>query len=365
MMTLFYWKFILTSILFSLVIGGLLLHWDKNNRYSRFELLLYSLGLGPVLTVLFLYYLLLIFPWHTHSFYVWIILMLYLVMLIFALRGLVKLGGPMASFFKDKRKLFLVLPLKTKLKRMLYPLTIMILLGTFVVNYVNKTLPTPIEGHDALVYGNFGKLYAQKREIRYVKLMYPASSGFVFIGSQKPAFSLLLTWEMMLNDAQTNENENYEYDLYFRSISGYYGLLIVGITFFWLQRKNKLLALLGLLVLFSGLRFFLMVMDYHLDSYRIFFLTLSWVWLGYTIKNRDRLSFILLGIFSGFAGFIHLIGLLAAGFNLISFFIFSEEPLKTRAWKTAFLILIILACGNFQYILEFLFGSLSGYLTYI
>lgn len=364
-MTFFYFKFFLTSIVFSLIIGGVMMRWNKENKYTAAELVLYALGLGPVFTVLLLYYLFLAVPGKEYIFYIVIILAVYAALAFIGFKGLRRIFQRARDFIKDKKAARRELSSKEKIKRAVYPLIVIILLGVFLVTFVGNTLQTPIEGHDALIYGNFGQLYAYRCQIRYVKVMTVTFGGFVFTGSQKPSFSLLLTWEMMLNGKEVNQNKDYQFDLFFRSISGFYGLLIAAVVFLWLYRKNKFLSLAALVVMVSGLRFMLMIVDYHLDSYRIFFLLMSWIWLGYTIKHKDNLSLFLLGIFSGFTAFAHPIGLLAALFNIIAFLLFDERPFKTRMVNTLWLGLIILACGNIHYPLEIIFGSVSGYLTYI
>ena len=97
----------------------------------------------------------------------------------------------------------------------------------------------------------------------------------------------------------------------------------------------------------------------------MFFLLVSWICLAYTLKHKDNFSLLLLGVFSGFAAFTHLIGLAAALFNGLALFIFYEGGLKTRILKTAVLALLIMASGNIHYLMEFLFGSVSGYISYI
>lgn len=356
-------KLALTNVLFSLVIGAALVRLNKHRSCSTGELVLYSLGLGPVFTVLLLYYLLLLIPGQTHFFYLICILLIYGLIFIFSIKGFQILGVRLKEWIKSAAGIWKGINSREKFKRVVYWGFLLVLLGGFLIVYVGGTLQTPIEHHDALIYGNLGKMYYLQKQVTYSKVMKPAKSGFYFQGSQKPSFSLLLTWEMMLNNEQTNQKPYF--DMYFRSISGYFALLIIGVFFFWLYKKNKYLALLGLLVLFSGFQFFSMMVNYHLDAYRIFFLLVSWIWLAYTIKQKDNFSLFLLGVFSGFAAFTHLIGLMVALFNGLALFIFYEGSLRTRIFKTAALGLLIIASGNIHYLLEFLFGSVSGYVSYI
>lgn len=124
------------------------------------------------------------------------------------------------------------------------------------------------------------------------------------------------------------------------------------------------MALLGIVVLFSGLKFFQVFLSYHLDSYRLFFLILSWVFLAYSLKSKDPLAFFLLGVFSGFTAFTHLIGVLVALVNGLAFFIFQEASFKERLLKTLALSLIILFFGGVHYVLEAVWGARFGFLTY-
>lgn len=363
-MGMFYLKFFLTSILFSLIIGGALVRFNRNKGQGNWELILYSLGLGPVCTVLMLYYLLLFIPGQAHLFYILCILAVYGVIFIFSIKGFRVLGMQIGEWLRNTAATWKGLKPGEKFKRSAYWMFLLVLLVSFLIIYVGNTLQTPLEHHDALIYGNLGKMYYQQQQIKYSKVMRPAEDGFYFQGSQKPSFSLLLTWEMMLNDGETNQSP--QFDLYFRSMSGYYGLLFVGLYFYWLFRKNRYLALLGLLVLFSGLRFFLMMVNYHLDAYRMFFLVISWIWLVYTLKRKDKFSLFLLGMFSGFAGFTHLIGLVVAVFNAMALFIFyeGEGGIKARILKVTAVVLLILALGNFHYFMEALFGPESGFISY-
>ena len=362
-MGIFYLKFFLTSILFSLIIGAALVRFNKINTYSNFELILYSLGLGPVFTVLLLYYFLLFIPGHAHLFYIISVLAIYGVISIFSIKGFHILGVQLKKWVKTSAASWKSMGTKEKFKRAGYWTFLLVLLAGFLILYLGNTLQTPLEHHDALIYGNLGKMYYQQKQVTYSRVMRPAQNGFYFQGSQRPSFSLLLTWEMMLNNKQTNQSPGF--DLYFRSMSGYYGILFLGIYFFWLYRKNRYLALLGLLVVFSGLRFFLMLVNYHLDAYRMFFLVISWIWLAYTIKRKDGFSLFLFGVFSGFTAFTHLIGLVVAVFNVLALFIFYEGSLKARIFKVAAVVLLIAALGNIHYLMDVLFGPEAGFINYI
>jgi hypothetical protein len=224
-MGLFYFKFFLTSILFSLIIGAALVRFKKISTHSNFELILYSLGLGPVFTVLMLYYFLWLIPGQAHLFYIISILAIYGVISIFSVKGFQILGKQLKEWVKSSAVIWKGLGTKEQFKRAGYWTFLLVLLASFLILYLGNTLQTPLEHHDALIYGNLGKMYYQQKQINYSRVVSPARNGFYFQGSQKPSFSLLLTWEMMLNNKQTNQSP--DFDLYFRSMSGYYGILFI------------------------------------------------------------------------------------------------------------------------------------------
>jgi hypothetical protein len=375
-MGLFYIKFILTNILFSLAGGIALVRFNKEGKdykkFSNAELLLYSLGIGPVLTVLVLYFLMLFLPGRGDLFFLVSVLLVYAVLSILGRKSIAPLAAELKDYLSSSVTRFRGFKPLKKAEGILFTLLLAALLVVFLSLYLGNTLRTPLEGHDILTYGNIGKIYYQDKTISYSKNIFDEKSGFYFSGSPKPSFSLLLTWEMMLNRLFRSggpgggQTPDPAFDMYFRSISAYYGLLILALMVYWIYRgtRNKYLALLGILAMLSGLRFFLVLINYHLDSYRVFFLLLSWLFLAYSIKRRDGFSLFLLGMFSGFAAFIHVIGSAVAGLNCLTLFIFLEKPIKERAWKTAVVCLLVLLFGGIHYLLEALYGAQWGFMTY-
>jgi hypothetical protein len=360
-MSYFYFKFLLTNVIFSLLIAAVLIRFSGNERkYSISELLLYSLGLGPVVTGVLLYYLLLLVPGFDVSIYLWIITLFFIALGVISIKTL----GSMLTHIKEFLRNFSAIKDNSISKRRhVYWVVIFVLLAVYLWSYIGLVRVIRIEGHDALIYGNFGKMYYQQQKIIYAKEMVPADNGFMFQGSPKPLFSLLLTWELMLNSEQMNRG--IYFDTYFRSISGYYGLLIVGVMFMWLYRKNRYLALLGILAMLSGLRFFIMLVDHHLDSFRIFFLLVSWIWLAYSIKERDWFSYIMFAMFSGFAAFAHLIGLVIVLIGGGTYFLFSEEKIMQRIYKGLVFLFMLIGLGGIHYILEILIGTQTGFINYL
>ncbi|MCP4152510.1 MAG: hypothetical protein GY757_32540, partial [bacterium] len=382
-MTLFVIKFFLTNIVFSLIIALVLMRYNpavtgpdqpgagakKGKHYSKGELLLYSLGLGPVFTILLLYYLLIFLKGYSNMFYLVSVLLVYLLLFILARpAGIPAILKEIKQTIQAKFRNYRQLSLTRKIPPTLYWIFLIILFTALIYLYLGNSIHTPIEGHDTLIYGNIGKIYYAKKSVSYSAKITDTEKGFVFSSSPKPSFSLILTWEMILNATIGGKEEegphDYTFDMYFRSISAYYALLIVCVQFYWLYKKNRYLALLGIVVLLSGLRFYLMFVNYHLDSYRIFFFILSWIFLVYTMQKKEGYSLFLFGVFTGLAAFTHLIGLVAAVLNVLAYLLFypMEADTKTGTIKKKLVMLIplvaiILIFGGIHYLADALFGA--------
>ena len=353
-MVIFFIKFFVTNVLFSVITGLVLVRYNKENignrKFSNFELMLCSMGTGPVFTGLILYFLLFCLPGLSYTFYLLCIIGIYIVLLFLGRHSIPLLFKEASTFFSQPRKSGTVI----------FILTVLLLVILFFSLYTGSIIHTPIDDHDTLVYGNIGKVYFKDKAIVYSKYIQDPETGFVFSGSPKPSFSLLLTWEMIMNHSLRHQQD----DLYFRSVSAYYAFLILCIAFYWTARKNRWLAILSVITLLSSLRFFLTIVTYHLDSYRIFFLLLSWIFLAYSIKRKDRLSLFLLGIFSGFAAFTHLIGVVTAVVNILTLFLFDQNNFKQKLIRTLTVGLLLLLFGGIHYLLEALYGAKMGFLTY-
>ncbi|MHA1395881.1 MAG: hypothetical protein ACTSRZ_20450 [Promethearchaeota archaeon] len=203
-----------------------------------------------------------------------------------------------------------------------------------------------------MTYGNLGKIYFIEKSINYSGYTPYEPTGIYIRFIKSPSFSLLLTWEKIIGNIF-----NVDRDDYFKTIQVYYGILIILLFLFLLSRKNIDVALLGSLLLISGYAYFYSLINYHLDLYRIYFLLISWIFLGYAIKKEDFFSISLLGIFSGFTAFVHSIGMVVAVFNILAVFIFLKANLKVRLIKTGLVSALIFLFGGLHYFIDIFWGS--------
>ena len=350
-MILFSLQFILTNIVFSVIICVALMRLNREKIHSNLELLLYSLGLGPIFTSLLLYYLLLFFPHNSNLFYFSTVIVIYLILSLLGRKYFSVLWTDIKKKAKNTKKTFKNLSAYYRIEFIVFSLVIILLLASFLFLYATNTLQIPLGGTDALKYGNLGKILFKEKSLEYRWIRTYPKTGFYFIANSAPSFSLFLTWEKIL-DSFFKVNKG----LYYKSLSAYYALLILSVFVFWLSKKSKYLALLSIFALLSGFSFFRTLITQHLDSYRVFFLIISWIFLAYTIEKKDFLSFFLLGIFSGFAAFAHTIGAIFVIFNCFTLFIFMKGNLKNKFSRTSLIIILVIIFGWFHYILDTFWG---------
>lgn len=373
--TLFLIKFFLTNIVFSLIIGLALVRMQTikapDAHSAPGELIFLSLGLGPAVTVLLLYFILLLLPGKSHYFYFGAVWGFYIAIVAFGAAGYPQIFRSLRTSGTVKIASFRAAPLSQKLRgaaTALIPILAIVLFFQFF-GHVKKV---PIEGHDILIYGNIGKYYFQEKKVAYRDYIYNPENGFFFPASPKPAFSLLLTWELLLNECtpgysagETARLSPLAFDLYFRSISGYYALLLVVLILYRLRLEHPWLAIGGAAVLTASLQFMLMFFNHHLDSFRIFFFCASLLLLSRAIRHNTPFNLFLLGMFSGFTAFIHLTGAAAALLIAAAFLVFSRNTLRHKIRDVLILIGYILLFGGMHYFLEAFFGARFGFHTYL
>ena len=348
-MFLFLFKFFITNIVCSVILCSLFAHFNESGRYSNLELLLYSLGLGPAFTALLLYYFFLILPHHSNIFYLILIAAVYFLIAVIGRKSFKHIFGDVKKNVKK------VLSVKGSALGKIEHITLIVIicvpLAVYLFFYLTKILPQPLIGHDILNYGITGRMLFDEKSLAPVWITNFSKSGYIYGALNAPSFSLLLTWEELVNSIFHGNS-----DLYFKSISAYYGLLILSVQYYWVAKKNRWLAVLAVLAMFSGLSFFIKFLFPHIDTYRIFFFIMSFVYLAYAVKKPDYLSVILFGIFSGFAAFAHRIGVVTTVISCVTFIVMMDDSFKLRVIKATIVIMVILAFGGDHYIFDLIWG---------
>ncbi len=356
-MKIFFLQFALTNILFPGTIVCVMKRWDHTNSYSWSVLGIISLGLGPASTSLILYYSLLFIPRRSNSFYIVVVLAVFMV--------LGWLGRSQAAYIikalgsRRRRAWNRFLKFKTREKIASVFFAIILIAAAGFVLFINfkTTLQFPLDEYDALRYATQGKILYQEKAMEYRWINPYPKNGFYGIVHAAPSFPLLLTWEKMTGDLFGSDQ-----DLYFKSISPFYALLILAGVVAWLRPRSKALALSAVAVLISYFPFFVTLFQQHVDSYRIFLLMVSWYFLSSAVGKGDRLSLAMYGISTGFAAFAHTIGAIFALFSFVALLIFLKKPLGTKVKTAGVVAALIFGCGWVHYLLDTLWGF--GWIIY-
>ena len=349
-MILFFFKFAVTNIVFSVILCSIFIRLNKYGKLSNPEILLYSLGLGPAFTTLLLYYFFLTIPYRSNLFYLILIAAVYFLIALIGRKSFKHLFSDITS---NVKKVFTYRrSVRYQIDHIILISIICVPLTIYLYVYLTKILPQPLIGHDILNYGIMGRILFDEKSLAPIWVKIYSNSGFVYNILHPPSFSLLLSWEELINSFFRIKS-----DLYFKSISAYYGFLILGIQYYWVAKKNKWIAILAAFALLSGLGFFLIFFQMSIDSYRIIFIFISWIYLAYAIKEKDFLSLFMLGIFTGFTAFSHRIGVVLAVINCVTFLIILDSNLISKIKKTVILIIFILAFGGNHYIFDIIWGQ--------
>ena len=135
----------LTNIIFSLIIGSVLIRLNKDHIHSNLELLLYSLGTGPIFTVMLLYYLLLFLPHRSSLFYFLFIVIVYSGLLFIGRKSLLLLFSDLWNSAKISIKKISVSNTSKKIELISLALFCILLLILFLIPYLSNTLQLPLE----------------------------------------------------------------------------------------------------------------------------------------------------------------------------------------------------------------------------
>ena len=350
---------------FSIALASFIFKIDTNNLIPSSLKIIFSFGLAPFIITLLLHYLMWIFPFQSAIFYVGIIFSLFSIVFFYSLKAFPKF----LEFVKEKfifiyttnvqekeiaiinNKFFRIYFNKQGVKFETIFIIIISLIACFY--WLLQIIGTPIIGHDMLEYAIQAKHFAREKIIEYIPNRYHAENNFFYVGLHGFSFPLMGTWEYLFSE----NFDVYNNDYFLRSVTGYYSFLVFFLQFVLLKRVNLFLAVFSSLLLFCTYGFYLTVTAYHIDSYRIFMITSSMVLLAMSIKNKNVLLVVLLGLFAGGQAYIHSLGVFIAVFISISFFVFYPSQIKEKVKFSLLLFLTILLSGGIHYIMDVFFGT--------
>lgn len=352
----FMFMFIMTNICFSGIIAFGLIQFNKNKVISNFKIVLLSLGFGPPLTATVLYYLLFFFPYRSDDFYFNAVLIFYLLMLISTLCFII-----WKDDFRHKiNRLLTIINSDFYMKEIKWKavIKIIIIIGLAcsvypaLISYSKGYLLKPLIGHDVLAYGTEGKIYYEEKTLIHKYNKEYSRTGFSNFSRHSPIFPLLLTWEKIVGSKTGSDT-----DYFFKSLSPFYGLLIIIFVFSVLSTKSVYLALLGSISLFSSFIFYRNLFLYHIDLFRIYFFSAALVFLASSIETKDRMQIVLFFITLGFSAAAHSIGTIVSILSALIFILFYKDEIGTRVSYSICVILSLFILGGFHYFYDTIWGA--------
>jgi hypothetical protein len=343
--------FLFTNILFSLFVSAAVLLRVPAEKYRLTEIFLYCLGVGPILTTLLLYYGLLLFPHQGAVFYVVWVATWPLISVFLGRKSFGPLLSEISAAVRGTIARIKCRSLCGKLEAVVWVLLFCMLSMTAARIYFTRVLPAPVDEHDSLHYLILGEIYYEEKSFDFNGYRPYEETGFFSMSLHAPSFSLLHTWELMLGKFL-----DYDDDLYYKSCNLYYIGLLILIQVFWLSRRNRYLALLGVTGLMSGLWFLTSALTFHIDAFRIFFVVVSWIFLYYSLKDGNSFAVLLLGAFSGFAAFSHSMGVAVALINAVVLLLFYQGDWRRKVGTTLTVVLSATIFGGLHYVLDVAVG---------
>ena len=342
----------ISNIIPSFACFGGLCYLDKSKSCRPVDLFVISLGLGPAITVLILYYMLLLVPGQSSLFYFSTILTVYSIILILALKSISenikKTFHSACSFYANHKFQFYC--------------WVMIVL-TFSITWFYWCNTALLADSDVLEYATQAKIFNHTHAIVYDGVRFNDQTCYLYVALHGFSFPLFGTWNFIIGDVLQHSN-----DLYFKSISGYYLLMLAVLIFITLYRiigKNKDYAFLGVLFLFLApvsLEFFCF---FTIDTFRVYFLTAGMIVFLRYMYMPNKFLLTLFGIIGGIMVNSHAIGAIFMPWILISMIIFLKSSFFSRIKNVLYLCLIILLFGGIHYILQVLWGDGWLYPRYI
>lgn len=322
---------------------------------------LLALGLGPAMIVLTLHMLLIVFPQRTSGFYVGTVLTMQSLIALAARRQFVPSAIEALAWlrwlagWRDARR-------GRSWFKAIYAGVLALSLLVVGARAVQALVTLPTVGHDTWEYAALGKSIHHERIITFRYYPFFQHNGFYSVSRHAPSFPLFLTWERMLDDVLgvapgIRHGEVCHKDSLFRSVSLYYGLLLLLGIAHVLAKESRMLAPAGVIAFVGTPASYAAIFAYYVDPFRWFFLNAMLLALHAAVARPSRGRQRILGATAGFAAYAHSIGAVAAGPAVCAFI--AAAPLRWAQRCDAGLRVVAYAtlCGGWHYLLDLCIGT--------
>lgn len=347
--------FILTFFASALILGGVLKNFFQKPKklLNSSEITILSLGFGPALISLLLYFLLLFSPHKTDSFYIIFISAIYIVL------GLAY-RRPFKKYSKEVWSALITFKKRARFLKLDILLMGLLALAVGIYIFV-QAVGYPILSNDGSTYGAFGRYFYEQRSLdNFPMETADEKTGFYFSGAQHPpGLHLLYTWFYMVQG-------NTSFDGLLRIVSPMYALYLV--LLLWLilkERAGNYAGMFGVLLMALTPLVVWQAYENSIDPIRMFFIFASFVLLAKFLQKEVFKLVILLGASAGLALYTHAAGILALMVIVLVYLLLSRANFRQRI-KWVFLMAgIALIFGGTQYGLNFLkFKNVLGQSSY-
>lgn len=209
-------------------------------------------------------------------------------------------------------------------------------------------------GHDFLEYMVQGGYIFDNKEIAYTTHVYNPQTGFYYVGLHGWSFPLQFTLGRLVDDVVGV----FGYGLYFQSLTLWYGLVILTLVYAMLkQHLDTLYALAAVWILIFAKGFLIAISYSHIDSYRIFFFSLS-ILLTLEMIHKPQAKMVpLLAFVAGISAFSHSLGVLVSIILAVTLCLFLEKKWVTRLKYAFSFALLTLLFGGVHYLLDVFYGT--------
>lgn len=320
--------FIFTYFVSGIIIYNLCCKFFKNNEYvNRAELAILSLGIGPIIISLSIYFGFLIFPTHKPWLYLFLVIFVLTIALALAYKQIKITLKEIIIFIKSIPSKFKKQPIEIIIFSI-----ISILIGLYIFI---QSVGYPIVSHDGSVYAFHGKyLYHEKNLNNYPMSVSDVATGAYTPLQHPPAMALIYTWFYI---GQGHDSS----DVLARTVSPVYTFYLIALLWFVLKKRlNVRSAFFGVLMILSTPIFIWQAYENSIDTLRIFFIFSSFIFLEKYLHEKNVKTAILVGLSAGLALYVHVTGLLSLGVIGLMALIMFRGNFKSRL-GLGFLILAI------------------------
>jgi hypothetical protein len=210
----------------------------------------------------------------------------------------------------------------------------------------------PVLRHDTFEYATWGNTIFRNKAVLYTHNTCDQNTGFYYVAKHGLSFPLFAVWGNIYNDMYKVST-----DYFFRSITGWYWILIVCLFYYWIRSYNKTLAAVAVLCLITAPAFAASFVYYHVDTYRILLLMLSLYFFTRCVERRTTLYLVIFGVLCGLMSNAHSIGVFFTAIYYLLYVAFAKLSLRQRVNDLLLIAALTLIFGGIHYILDILFGT--------